>query len=94
MKPDVAAFKGQVCAWILDTKWKRLTTADAKEGVAQSDLYQMAACATNYGCESVTLLYPHHDELGGKPGLRNVYSLYANTSAERFTAAGNPNRHH
>ncbi|GAO35625.1 McrBC 5-methylcytosine restriction system component [Sulfuricella sp. T08] len=75
MKPDVVGSLNSKTAWILDTKWKRLSMEEAKDGVAQSDLYQMYAYANCYCCPDVVLLYPHHKELGPVAGIRGNYSL-------------------
>jgi 5-methylcytosine-specific restriction enzyme subunit McrC len=75
MKPDVVATLGPQIEWILDTKWKQLSIDEAKDGVVQSDLYQMYAYANCYDCPDVVLLYPHHKELGSAAGVRNTYLL-------------------
>lgn len=75
MKPDVVGHLNSKTAWILDTKWKQLAMEEAKDGVAQSDLYQMYAYANCYGCPDVVLLYPHHKELGPVAGIRGNYLL-------------------
>lgn len=75
MKPDVVGHLNSRIAWILDTKWKQLSIAEAKDGVAQSDLYQMHAYAHCYDCPDVVLLYPHHQKLGRDAGVRGSYRL-------------------
>ncbi|WP_308142726.1 McrC family protein [Burkholderia pseudomallei] len=75
MKPDVTALRDGRVRWILDTKWKELSPGEAKEGVAQSDLYQMYAYASCYDCSDVVLLYPHHRSLGPTAGVRASYLL-------------------
>ena len=75
MKPDVVAFRDSKIAWILDTKWKELSKEKAKDGVVQSDLYQMYAYASCYQCPEIVLLYPHHSELGLTAGTRDSYFL-------------------
>ena len=75
MKPDVVGHLNSKTAWILDAKWKQLSMEEAKDGVAQSDLYQMYAYANCYGCPDVVLLYPHHKELGPIAGVRGNYLL-------------------
>lgn len=75
MKPDVTGLKDGRIHWILDTKWKELLASEAKEGVAQSDLYQMYAYASCYDCSDVVLLYPHHKSLGSPAGVRTSYLL-------------------
>jgi 5-methylcytosine-specific restriction enzyme subunit McrC len=75
MKPDVVGLRGDRIEWILDTKWKQLSIEEARDGVAQSDLYQMYAYANCYDCPDVVLLYPHHKELGPDSGVRGSYLL-------------------
>jgi 5-methylcytosine-specific restriction enzyme subunit McrC len=75
MKPDVVARLDSKIIWILDTKWKQLSVEEAKEGVVQSDLYQMFAYANCYDTTEVILLYPHHHNLDSAPGVRRTYSL-------------------
>lgn len=75
MKPDVIGLRDSRVEWILDTKWKQLSIEEAKDGVAQSDLYQMYAYANCYDCPDVVLLYPHHKELGADAGVRGSYLL-------------------
>lgn len=73
LKPDVVGSLNSKTAWILDTKWKQLSIEEAKDGVAQADLYQMYAYANCYRCPDVVLLYPHHKELGADAGIRGSY---------------------
>jgi 5-methylcytosine-specific restriction enzyme subunit McrC len=75
LKPDVVGRLNSKTAWILDTKWKQLSIEEAKDGVAQSDLYQMYAYANCYRCPDVVLLYPHHKALGADTGVRGSYLL-------------------
>lgn len=75
MKPDVVGLRDSRMEWILDTKWKQLSIEEAKDGVAQSDLYQMYAYANCYNCDDVILLYPHHEKLGPDAGVRGSYLL-------------------
>ena len=75
LKPDVVGSLNSKTAWILDTKWKQLSIEEAKDGVAQSDLYQMYAYANCYRCPDVVLLYPHHKALGADAGVRGSYLL-------------------
>ena len=75
LRPDVVAREGQNYSWILDTKWKRLDGEISKEGVSQSDMYQMYAYAKRYDVAKVVLLYPHHFDLGETPGIRSSYLL-------------------
>lgn len=66
-RPDILIKRDDdVIVQVIDTKWKRITARidDAKQGVSQSDVYQMMAYGQLYGCPRLTLLYPHHAELG------------------------------
>lgn len=67
-KPDILVKQGGDVVRVIDTKWKRLTPAadDPKRGVLQADVYQMMAYGQLYGCERLTLLYPHHAGLGAE----------------------------
>lgn len=61
LKPDIQIYKnsGDDPVTIIDTKYKVLgDTDDKKEGVVQSDLYQMNAYAKKYNCGNIVLLYP------------------------------------
>jgi 5-methylcytosine-specific restriction enzyme subunit McrC len=75
MKPDVVGLNDRLVVWIMDTKWKELSREEAKEGVAQSDLYQMYAYANCYACSDVVLVYPHHAGMGSVAGVRASYKL-------------------
>lgn len=70
LKPDVLVDDevGSKPALILDTKWKRLLTdaEDRKNGVRQSDLYQLYAYANRYQCQNCVLLYPDVDGVSNK----------------------------
>lgn len=83
MKPDIVGVCAGRYEWIVDTKWKMLSQAEWRDGVAQSDLYQMYAYASCYDCSEVILLYPHHIELGTESGIRQSFSLnpWASSSA-------------
>lgn len=75
LKPDVVCRHQSSVAWILDTKWKQLSPDEAKDGVSQSDMYQMYAYANCYDCQNVVLLYPHSRKLGLEPGARAAYQI-------------------
>lgn len=70
-KPDILIKNGDVVVHIIDTKWKRVTSKvdDPKRGVSQSDVYQMMAYGQIYSCDRLTLLYPHHGEVGTAAGM-------------------------
>jgi 5-methylcytosine-specific restriction enzyme subunit McrC len=61
LRPDIILQKDSgdsAGRFILDTKYKLLGGLDRKEGVSQSDLYQMLAYSKKYDCPSVVMLYP------------------------------------
>jgi 5-methylcytosine-specific restriction enzyme subunit McrC len=76
-KPDIIIRRGPDPVAIVDTKWKRLaaTIDDPKQGVSQSDVYQMMAYGRIYRCPELMLLYPHHDELKRPPGELSRYAV-------------------
>jgi 5-methylcytosine-specific restriction enzyme subunit McrC len=67
-KPDLIVRRGAggAVVTIIDTKWKRLSSAieDRKHGVSQGDVYQMMSYGRLYDCRELVLLYPHHAGLG------------------------------
>lgn len=75
LKPDIVGMKNGSHAWIIDTKWKTLSTNELREGISQGDIYQMYAYSMRYDCTDVILLYPHHNGLGETPGCRASYRL-------------------
>jgi len=70
-KPDILIRRGADVEMIIDTKWKRLSRRidDPKQGVSQSDVYQMMAYGRLYGCAELMLLYPHHAALTCAEGV-------------------------
>ena len=75
LRPDIIASHAEKIAFIIDTKWKRLKEAAYRDGVAASDVYQMFAYSTQYESPDVTLLYPHHADLGEWQPRRAEYWL-------------------
>lgn len=75
LKPDIVGRVAERPVWIIDTKWKELSQQEAKEGVSQTDMYQMYAYAQRYECPDVVLMYPHHAGLGPAGGVRRTYAL-------------------
>lgn len=71
-KPDIQIKQGGRVIQIIDTKWKRIASRidDKKQGVSQSDVYQMMAYGRLYDCPQLTLLYPHHAGLHSEEGLQ------------------------
>jgi len=61
---------------IIDTKYKLLDKEDAKNGVSQSDMYQMLAYALKHGCKDVVLLYPRHHNI---PSLKHTIKFNGGT---------------
>lgn len=72
-KPDILIKRGSAVEMIIDTKWKRLSRRidDPKQGVSQSDVYQMMVYSRLYGCAELMLLYPHHAALTCAEGVLN-----------------------
>ncbi|TKT70877.1 restriction endonuclease [Afipia massiliensis] len=70
-KPDILIKRGSTVEFVIDTKWKRLSAQidDSKQGVNQSDIYQMMAYGQIYRCPRLVLLYPHHAELHRSEGV-------------------------
>jgi 5-methylcytosine-specific restriction enzyme subunit McrC len=68
-RPDILIKRGDAVAQVIDTKWKRVARRidDPKQGVSQADVYQMMAYGRLYECPRLTLLYPHHRDLGQAP---------------------------
>ena len=74
-RPDLIIRRRDRVAFIVDTKWKRITRIDdPKRGVSQADVYQLMAYGQLYGCPHVMLLYPHHGGLRPDPVLQR-YSV-------------------
>lgn len=76
-KPDILIFRGADVVHVIDTKWKRIAAHidDRKQGVSQSDVYQMMAYAHLYKAPRLTLLYPHHGGLGDKEGVQARFRI-------------------
>ena len=96
LEPDLLVRQGGQC-WVLDTKWKRLNTADRdkKYGLSQSDFYQLFAYGQKYlqGPGELVLIYPRRKafqqalppfDFGG--GLR-LWVLPFDMDAERLIDA-------
>lgn len=64
-RPDLIVRSGEDVVLIIDTKWKRIAARidDPKQGVSQSDVYQMMAYGQLYDCAHTILLYPYHHGL-------------------------------
>ena len=70
LRPDVVVRRRDTKepVLVLDTKWKRLLSdaEDRSNGVGRSDLYQLYAYATRYGCPRNVLLYPKLEGVSNK----------------------------
>ncbi|MEN3972312.1 restriction endonuclease [Sphingomicrobium sp. XHP0235] len=86
-KPDIIIRRGPKRVMIIDTKWKRLAPSidDPKQGVSQSDVYQMMAYGRIYQCPDLMLLYPHHDDLKSFAGFQSQHSVVG--SEDKLSAA-------
>lgn len=83
-RPDILIKRGGAVLQVIDTKWKRIVARidDPKRGVSQADVYQMMAYGRLYRCSKLTLLYPHHREVGCDEGLIGEYAV--NSSHDRL----------
>ncbi len=86
-RPDLIVKRGNQVVQIIDTKWKRIANRldDPKAGVSQGDVYQMMAYGQLYGCDSLTLLFPHHAGLHSSDGLQDDHKI--NGSSRRLRTA-------
>lgn len=68
-KPDLIIWQDKRAVLVIDTKWKRMSPRidDPKQGVSQTDVYQLMAYSQLYQCSKVMLLYPHHCDLPPDP---------------------------
>ncbi len=67
IRPDLVIkcqFNNKV--YVMDTKWKILSSDKANYGISQSDMYQMYVYQKKYNAEYVTLIYPRTDKLSEK----------------------------
>lgn len=82
-KPDILIRRGGQVVQVIDTKWKRMSPRidDPKQGVSQSDIYQMMAYAHLYKAPRLTLLYPHHNGLPGTDGIQGQFWITGQATA-------------
>lgn len=82
-KPDILIRRGNQVVQVIDTKWKRISPKidDPKQGVSQSDIYQMMAYAHLYKAPRLTLLYPHHGGLSGGDGIQGQFWITGQATA-------------
>jgi 5-methylcytosine-specific restriction enzyme subunit McrC len=63
LRPDLLIKEGNVTRWVLDAKWKLISTSEVenKHGLSQGDFYQMYAYGQKYLCGKgeMLLIYPH-----------------------------------
>ena len=87
-KPDCMVRRDGQTLLVIDTKWKRLTSAglDPKRGVSQADVYQLMAYARLYGSARLMLLYPHHTGLEGR-GVLARHRINVEDTDQRLTIA-------
>jgi 5-methylcytosine-specific restriction enzyme subunit McrC len=87
-RPDLIIRSANGITLITDIKWKRMTPRidDPKQGVSQSDVYQLMAYGRLYDCPNVMLLYPHHAGLPRDP-IHRQYSIANVGSNERLIVA-------
>lgn len=76
-RPDILVKRGDDVVQIIDTKWKRIAIRvdDPKQGVSQSDVYQMMAYGQLYKCDRLTLLYPHHAAANRGEGVHTTHQV-------------------
>ena len=64
MKPDlVIRDKVENNVYVLDTKWKILSSKKSNYDINQGDMYQMYAYQKKYNAKNITLIYPNSDPL-------------------------------
>jgi len=87
-RPDLIIKQEERVVLIVDTKWKRIARRvdDKKQGISQSDIYQLMAYGQLYHCPNVMLLYPHHGGLPPDPVLAQ-YAIAAPDAQESLFVA-------
>ncbi|MCB1883585.1 MAG: hypothetical protein KDG89_06240 [Geminicoccaceae bacterium] len=74
MRPDIAVLdREDHVLLVADAKWKAVDAGLADLGLAQGDVYQLAAYAARYDCQQVALLYPSSPAMPA--GLMRRYAL-------------------
>ncbi len=76
-KPDILIRRAGTVIHVIDTKWKKISSRidEPKQGVSQSDVYQMMAYAQLYHAPRLTLLYPHHHGLGNEDAIHARHQI-------------------
>lgn len=62
LRPDIV-IEANGRSFVLDTKWKLLSSSSRNNGISQADMYQMYAYAKKYNAERVLLVYPYSDDI-------------------------------
>ncbi len=65
LRPDLVFRKQNRVIALADTKWKLIKRDGRHLKPSEPDMYQMAAYASAYQCDKVTLIYPWSSELEG-----------------------------
>ena len=60
LRPDIV-IEANGRSFVLDTKWKLLSSSSRNNGISQADMYQMYAYSKKYNAERVLLVYPYSD---------------------------------
>lgn len=63
LRPDLVFAEGDRFPLLLDTKYKRLKSADPRSGISEGDFYQMFAYVHRYRSPYALLLYPQVDDM-------------------------------
>jgi 5-methylcytosine-specific restriction enzyme subunit McrC len=81
-RPDILIRRRGMITHVIDTKWKRIASRidDPKQGVSQTDVYQMMAYAQLYHAPRLTLLYPHHPGLGAEDAVHTRHRITGHTT--------------
>ena len=75
LKPDIVVDTPDG-ALLLDTKWKRLDSADKTLSIDSADIYQMLAYAHAYDAARLVLVYPWRQEVSSQPGIARHWSIH------------------
>ena len=64
MRPDILLTrKNDKKTYVMDTKWKLLSSNKPNYGISQADMYQMYAYQKKFDSENVTLIYPYTEAI-------------------------------
>lgn len=73
LKPDIViTSKTDNSIFIIDTKWKLLSSEKSNYGISQADMYQMYAYQKKYSAVHITLLYPKTDKIAADEKIEFV----------------------